>query len=223
MRIVALVPAYQAASTVAEVVEQTRRILPEVVVIDDGSSDRTAALASEAGATVLRLDSNGGKGAALRAGFRHVLDLGADAAVTLDADGQHDPAEIPRLIDLWAKAGAGIAIGSRLHLQDGMIPVRRFGNRFADRAISFFAGVPVAGTQSGFRLYDASLLRAVRLAGTGYELESEIIVKAVRSGFRVLSTPVRLRRVEGSGTSHFRPWRDTARICARVVASRFGL
>jgi len=104
-----------------------------------------------------------------------------------------------------------------------MIPVRRFGNRFADRAISFFAGVPVAGTQSGFRLYDASLLRVLRLAGTGYELESEILVKAARSGFRVLSTPVRLRRVEGSGTSHFRPWRDTARICVRVVASRFGL
>lgn len=219
----ALVPAYQAASTVAEVVEETRRVLEEVVVIDDGSSDRTAALAGDAGAKVLRLDSNGGKGAALLAGFRHVLDCGADAAVTLDADGQHDPAEIPKLVALWTRSGAGIVIGSRLHLQAGMIPVRRFGNRFADRAISFFAGVPVVGTQSGFRLYDARLLRAVRLAGSGYELESEVVVKAARSGFLVLSTPVRLRRVEGSSTSHFRPWRDTARICVRVVASRFGL
>jgi len=217
----ALVPAYEAADMVAEVVKGTRGVLPDVVVIDDGSSDRTAAAAQVAGASVLRLDLNVGKGSALRAGFRHALDCGADAAVTLDADGQHDPAEIPRLVDLWTSSGAGIVIGSRLHLQDGMIPVRRFGNRFADRAISFFAGVPVVGTQSGFRLYDACLLRALRLVGTGYEMESEVIVKAVRSGFRVLSIPVRFRWVEGSGTSHFRPWRDTARICTRVVASRF--
>lgn len=223
MNIVALVPAYQAASSVGEVVVETRRVLPEVVVIDDGSWDGTAARASEAGATLLRLDAHRGKGAALRAGFRHVLGRGADAAVTLDADGQHDPAEIPKLVDLWREAGSAIVIGSRLNLQDGMIPVRRFGNRFADRAISIFAGVPVTGSQSGFRLYDAGLLRVLRLHGTGYEMESEIIVKAVRSGFRVSSTPVRLRCVEGSGTSHYRPWLDTARICLRVVASRFGI
>ncbi len=223
MRIVSLVPAYQAARTVADVVTQTRRFVEDVVVIDDGSSDDPASLAADAGATLVRLGSNHGKGAALRAGFRLALERGADAVVTLDADGQHDPTEIPRLVDLWHESGAGIAIGSRLRLQDGMLPIRRFGNRFADRAISFFAGVSVTGTQSGFRLYDARVLRALRLAGTGYEMESEIIVKAARSGFRVLSTPVGLHRIEGSGTSHFRPWRDTARICVRVVASRFGL
>jgi glycosyltransferase involved in cell wall biosynthesis len=220
VRIAALVPAYDAESTVADVVEATRRVLPEVVVVDDGSSDHTATVARGAGAVVLRLDSNGGKGAALRAGFRHLLEGGAEAVVTLDADGQHDPGEIPRLVELWSSSGAGVVIGSQLHLRGGMLPIRRFGNRFADRAISFFAGVRVAGTQSGFRLYDARLLRSLRLTGTGYELESEIIVKAVRSGFRVLSIPVQLRWVEGSTTSHYRPWRDTARICVRVVASR---
>jgi len=220
MKIVALIPAFQAAATVAEVVEETRRVLPEVFVIDDGSSDGTAAAARNAGAGLLRLESNRGKGAALRTGFGYALAGGADAVVTLDADGQHDPGEIPRLVDLWTSSRAGIVIGSRLHLQDGMIPIRRFGNRFSDRAISLFSGAHVKGTQSGFRLYDAALLRALRLAGTGYELESEVIVKAVRSGFQVVSVPVRLRSVEGSRTSHYRPWRDTARICVRVVASR---
>ncbi len=223
MRITAIVPAYQAEGTVADVVRETGRFVDDVIVVDDGSTDRTAARAEETGAALLRLGRNRGKGAALRAGFARVLESGAYAAVTLDADGQHDPAEIPKLVALWRSAGAGIAIGSRLHLQDGMIPVRQFGNRFADRAISFFSGVPVSGTQSGFRLYDAGVLRALRLSGTGYELESEVLVKAARAGFRVLSTPVALRRVEGSGTSHFRPWRDTARICVRVVASRLGI
>jgi len=221
VRIVALVPAYQAADTVAEVVEATLRILAEVVVVDDGSTDRTAERARGAGAVVLRLGSNRGKGAALRAGFRHVLETDADGVLTLDADGQHDPGEIPSLVEPWAASGAGIVIGSHLHLQDGMIPIRRFGNRFADRAISFFAGVRVAGTQSGFRIYDARLLRRIRLTGTGYEMESEVIVKAARSGFLVLSVPVRLRQVEGSKISHYHSWRDTARICVRVVASRF--
>lgn len=205
----------------AEVVEATRRVLGEVVVIDDGSTDPTAERAQGAGAVVLRLGSNRGKGAALRAGFRHVLEADADGVLTLDADGQHDPREIPTLVESWAASGAGIVIGSQLHLQDGMIPIRRFGNRFADRAISIFAGARVTGTQSGFRLYDARLLRCLRLTGTGYEMESEVIVKAIRSRFRVLSVPVRVRQVEGSKTSHYRSWRDTARVCVRVVASRF--
>lgn len=220
MKIVALIPAYQAARTVAAVVCGTRSFLPDVVVVDDGCSDGTAEVARGAGAEVLRLGSNRGKGAALRAGFLLALDLGAGAVVTLDADGQHDPGEIPRLVDCWRTTGAGLVIGSRAHLDQEMTAARQFGNRFSRRAISYFAGVPVPDGQSGFRLYDASLLRTLRLRGTGYELESEVIVKAVSAGFKVESIPIRLARVDGSATSHFRPWRDTARICMSVVRSR---
>lgn len=219
MKVFALVPAYNAASSVGAVVEATLAILPDVVVVDDGSEDATAEAARIAGASVLRLPSNRGKGAALRVGFGHALEAGGTAVVTLDADGQHDPSEIPRLLDCWRRTGAPLVIGSRLQLEDEMLPIRRFGNHFARRAISFFAGTPVPDAQSGFRLYDAELLRTLDLRGERYELESEVIVKAGRAGLTIASVPIRLARVDGSATSHYRPWRDTARICIDVVRS----
>ncbi len=220
MKLIAIIPAYDAAGTVAPVVAATALIVPEVLVVDDGSRDRTAEVARGAGARVLRLAVHRGKGAALRAGFAAAIAAGSSAVITLDADGQHEPSEIPRLIALWQETGASLVIGSRAHLESGMTRTRRFGNRFARRALTFFSGVEVPDAQSGFRLYDAALLRAVSLRGSRYELESEVIVRAARAGMRVASTPIRLAQVDGLATSHYRPWRDTARICAAVVATR---
>jgi glycosyltransferase involved in cell wall biosynthesis len=217
----ALIPAYRAARTVASVVRGALRQLPTVWVVDDGSSDGTAEAASGAGARVLRFPANRGKGAALRAGFAELLRANVAAVVTLDADEQHDPSEIPRLIDCWRESGASLVIGSRQSLEAGMRPVRRFGNRFSRFAISYFAGVPVPDGQSGFRLYDAGLLRTLTLTGSRYELESEVIVRAARRGLRIEHVPIALTRIEGTETSHFRPWADTARICLAVVRTRF--
>jgi glycosyltransferase involved in cell wall biosynthesis len=219
--VVAIIPAYNAAGSVGRVVEATRAVVDDVVVVDDGSTDETAEEAEEAGATVLRIPTNTGKGAALLAAFAHAMARGAPAVVTLDADGQHDPAQIPVLVDCWRRTGAHLVIGSRQRSEGEMLPIRRFGNHFARAAISFLAGVPVPDTQTGFRLYDAKLLEAVRLRGTGYELESEVIVKAARAGFRIESVPIGVLHAEGSGTSHYRAWRDTARICLAVLRSRF--
>jgi len=216
----AIIPAFQTASSVAEVVLATRRLIPDVLVIDDGSTDDTAEVAREAGAEVLRFPINRGKGIALRAGFSRAIENGCRAVVTLDADGQHDPGEIPKILDRWRETGAALVIGSRNHLEQDMTPRRRFGNRFARRAISFFAGLPVPDAQSGFRVYDAKLLRSVPLRGVRYELEAEVIVRAARRGFRVESTPIRLARIDGTPTSYYRPWVDTTRICLSVLRSR---
>jgi glycosyltransferase involved in cell wall biosynthesis len=221
VKLQAIIPAYRAASTVGPVVEQTARVVRDVLVVDDGSPDDTSGAAKAAGARVLRLPEHRGKGFALRAGFSEALAAGCAAVVTLDADGQHDPGEIVVLIDCWRRTGAALVIGSRAHLEEGMTPLRRFGNRFSRRALSRLSGVPVTDSQSGFRLYDAALLRAVPLRGDGYEMESEVIVRAARAGFRVACTPVRLLRVAGEGTSHYRPWRDTARICVAVLRARY--
>lgn len=220
MELRAIIPAFQTQSSVAEVVLATRRVIPDVLVIDDGSTDDTARAAYEAGAEVLRFPANRGKGIALRAGFSRSIENGCRAVVTLDADGQHDPGEIPKILDHWRETQAALVIGSRTHLEGEMTPARRFGNRFARRAISFLAGVPVPDAQSGFRLYDVQLLRTVPLRGVRYEMEAEVIVRAARRGFRVESTPIRLARVDGTPTSHYRPWIDTIRICLAVLRSR---
>ena len=221
MFVLALIPAYEAQHTVCGVITGVRRFLEHVIVIDDGSSDETSGAARSAGAGLVRFERNRGKGAALRTGFAHALERGAAAAITIDADGQHDPAEIPRLLAHWNETNAGIVIGSRARAYDGMTSLRRFGNRFSNRAVSYLAGAPIEDAQSGLRLYDARLLRQIPLRGTRYELESEILVKAVRAGFAVECVHVGVHEVDGTATSHFRPVRDTARICAAVVRSRF--
>jgi glycosyltransferase involved in cell wall biosynthesis len=123
--IVALIPGYQEGPRIAAVVEAAARHLP-VIVVDDGSTDDTAAQAEAAGATVLIQRPNAGKGAALRAGFRHLLDRGIAAVVTLDADGQHDPAEIPTFLAAYEATGAELIIGRRDFA--AMPPVRRLSN-----------------------------------------------------------------------------------------------
>jgi glycosyltransferase involved in cell wall biosynthesis len=220
MRLKAIIPAFQTESSVADVVLATRRLIQDVLVIDDGSTDDTAGAAREAGADVLRFPVNRGKGIALRAGFSRAVENGCSAVVTLDADGQHDPGEIPKILDRWRETQAALVIGSRDHLEREMTPSRRFGNRFARRAVSFFAGLPVPDPQSGFRLYDAQLLRSISFRAVRYELEAEAIVRAARRGLRVESTPIRLTTIDGTPTSHYRNWIDTTRICSLVLVSR---
>jgi glycosyltransferase involved in cell wall biosynthesis len=220
MRVVAVVPALDAAGTIEEVVTRTREVLPDVVVVDDGSRDATAEVAAKAGAAVLRIPRNRGKGAALKLGFAHAVGKGYESVVTLDADGQHDPGQIGALLRRKEETGAMLVIGERTYRDDEMIRLRRFGNRFSRRAVSFFAGVRVPDPQSGFRVYDRKLLEALSLRGDGYELESEVIVRAARAGLAIESVPITLLVAEGTKTSHFRPWADTTRICIAVVRTR---
>jgi glycosyltransferase involved in cell wall biosynthesis len=191
-----------------------------LIVVDDGSEDRTAALARDAGARVVRHPRNRGKGAALRTGFELALTRQIDAVVTLDADGQHLPSEIPKLVDRWRETGADLVIGSRAHLFEGMLPRRRLANRFSAWSISIMAGVRVHDSQSGFRLYSSRILHDVEFESSRFDAESEMIVIGVRKGFRIAETPIDLGFVEGTVTSHYRPLLDTLRIARTVVVSR---
>ena len=157
--ILALIPGYQEGPRIAAVVTAARRHLP-VVVVDDGSTDDTAAQAEAAGATVIRQVPNAGKGAALRAGFRHALEHGADAVVTLDADGQHDPDEIPalpgRLRGATGRSWSSVGATSR-----AMPPVRRLSNTLGGWVFSAAVGRRVPDNQSGYRLIGRRLMRAL--------------------------------------------------------------
>lgn len=220
-RFAVVIPALDAEPTVPDVVRASRECLEPVVVVDDGSSDRTGAAARSAGATVLRHEVNRGKGAALKTGFAWALERGFDGVISLDADGQHLPADIPRFLAERAASGADLVVGGRAHLFAGMLPRRRNANRFSAWSISWCAGVPISDSQSGFRLYSARLLRALSLHADGFDLESEVLVRAGRGGFRIAMIPIELGFVNGIATSHYRPLADTLRIAWTVARVRF--
>jgi glycosyltransferase involved in cell wall biosynthesis len=169
---------------------------------------------------VLEHPHNLGKGAALRTGFRYALDKSFDAVITVDADGQHLPSEIPKFLRAWRETRADLIIGDRSHLFGGMLPRRRNANMFSAWAISKCAGRRVTDSQSGFRLYAASLLRDVAIEANGFAAESEVIVRAGRLGRRILSIPIELGFVNGISTSHYRPLLDTVRIAVTVARTR---
>jgi glycosyltransferase involved in cell wall biosynthesis len=202
---IAIVPAYQAAATVGEVVRGILASLPRVLVVDDGSSDDTAAEAERAGASVLRLPENRGKGGAVRAGLARALGTDATHVAFLDADGQHDPADLPRLLAA-AAAGEDFVIGSRMGAPDAIPAYRYRTNEIGSRILTRMTGLEVEDAQSGYRVVAADLLRRLDLNARGYIIETEILLKSARFLTRFAHVPV--RAIYGGG-SHYRPFRDT--------------
>ena len=221
-RIVALIPGYQEGPRIAAVVEGARRFLP-AVVIDDGSTDDTAAQADAAGAVVLVRRPNGGKGAALRAGFRHALEDGVAAVVTLDADGQHDPAEIPAFLAAFEAGAAELIIGRRDFAT--MPLVRRISNTLGGWVFSAAVGRRVADNQSGYRLIGRRLMTALLDSDeSGFEFEVEMIARCIALGLPIAEVPI--RTIYAGEPSHIRPWRHfrqflrVSRDARRIVRGR---
>lgn len=180
-----------------------------VLVVDDGSIDATAEKARSAGAEILKLRQNGGKGAAMRRGFDWFLGRGFAAVILMDADGQHDPQ------DLWAflsalESGADFVIGNRMSDLRGMSPVRRITNRVMSALLSKRAGIDVPDTQCGYRAVTREAIRDMRLTVSRFEIESEMILLAGEMGLEVRSVPV--RTIYGTEKSRIRPIRDTVRF-----------
>jgi glycosyltransferase involved in cell wall biosynthesis len=219
LRIAGAIPAYQAAPSVGAVARGALLELEEVLVVDDGSTDATAEEARRAGVRVHSLPLNRGKGAALAFAFQDLFGRGFDGIVTLDADGQHLPEEIPKLLKP-AAAGADLVLGIRDHLFGEMSALRRASNRFSSRAISFAAGQPLTDIQTGFRFYSRRLVEEVGFPEARFEAESAVVVRAARRGFRVVTVPVRLGFADGRTTSHYRPLMDSLRIAGAVTRAR---
>jgi glycosyltransferase involved in cell wall biosynthesis len=220
-RVLIVIPAFNAERSVGTVVRACREILDDVLVIDDGSVDRTAAEALEAGARVISHGVNRGKGAALKTGFGFAMQRAYHAVITLDADGQHLPREIPKFLRAHAETKGDLIIGGRAHLFDQMLPRRRMANRFSAWSIARCSRTNVTDSQSGFRLYSAELLLKARLRSDGFDLESEVIVRAGCDGFKVITIPIDLGFVDGLSTSHYKPVADSLRIFWTVTRARF--
>jgi len=213
----AAIPAYQAAFTIGDVVRRTLPLLP-VVVVDDGSDDGTGDQARSAGAEVRVLRTNFGKGAALREAFEFWFARGIDSVVTLDADGQHLPEEVPRLLAIAGEAD--LVLGARDHLFTDMSSVRRAANSLSSWAISRLAGCCLQDIQTGFRVYSRRLLETTGFPEQRFDAESAVVVRAARLGFRIVAVPVKLGFADGRTTSHYRPLVDSLRISRAVVRAR---
>jgi glycosyltransferase involved in cell wall biosynthesis len=215
-----VIPAHNEASTIRLVVVRALRYADRVIVVDDGSSDGTPDVLKDMPVTLLLNERNVGKAASLWRGMQHALSLGVDAVVTLDADGQHDPADIPRIVAAARRSPGRIVIGARLADKEKIPPLRYFANRFANFWIAWAAGYPIEDSQSGFRLYPAALLARVRVPhgpSKGFVFESEILIEASRLGYE--SVPVRVAAIyplEGR-PSHFRQFVDVERIVRMVT------
>jgi len=188
--IVACIPAYNEELTIAKVVLKARRHVDKVIVCDDGSMDMTAEIAEACGAEVIRHERNMGKGAAIQSLFKRVRGEVADIIVTLDADGQHNPDEIPLLINMMIETGADIVIGSRFLSNETMNKVptsRRVGNRILNIVTSM---KDVMDTQSGFRAYSRRVIESIQPTEMGFAVDSEILYKASELGLKIVEVPV---------------------------------
>ena len=208
-----LIPAYNAALTLGNVLDEVCEQGFSVIVVDDGSSDDTSRVAGAYPVTLSSHTANLGKGAALMTGFRWAVENGFEGVVTLDADGQHDPLAITALATAALDGNFDILIASRYTQFNEMAGLRKFWNRFGVWCMRKRTGFEISDSQSGFRYYSTSLLSAVTLSKSGYDLEMEILMKAWKLGFTIGSLPVAARVADGRSTSHYKPVRDTWNIC----------
>ena len=196
---VACIPAYNEERTIGKVVVRALPYVDKVLVCDDGSADMTAAIAEKLGAKVIRHEQNMGKGEAFRSLFSACRDMGADIMITIDGDDQHDPADIPKLIDPLTKGYADVVIGARFHGDNKGIPsYRKVGNRLLNSVT--MGGV--SDTQSGFRAYNKKAIETLRPSESGMGVDSEILMDASRQGLRVMEVPVSVMYGIGKTSTH---------------------
>jgi glycosyltransferase involved in cell wall biosynthesis len=216
-----VIPAYNAARTLGKVLELIREVSPHlaVLVVDDGSTDRTSAVAEIGKAMVTRHEQNMGKGKALRTGFAEFLNRDFRAVITLDADGQHSPLEIPKLIETWLNKRADIVIGTRRR-QVGRMPVLRiFTNTVSSWLVSLSAGQYVPDSQSGYRLIARSVIENIHTESQGYGAESEILIKAAIAGYTIESAPI--ATLYGDEKSYIHPLKQPFLFLGLIFKSLF--
>lgn len=212
-RVAVIIPALNEERAIRGIVESVLAICPHVIVIDDGSTDATALRIADLPHTLIRHERPLGKGQGLRDGFRKALELGFDAVIAMDGDGQHLASDIPRILAAARAYPEHIVIGARIRNKQNQPPARRRANAVADWGISWGCGVPVADTQSGQRYYPRAALDLADLEADDFVFEAALLIAATREKkLGVVSVPIDSRYDGEFRGSHFRPVRDVSRI-----------
>lgn len=191
MKTCVLIPSYNEEKTIGNIVKDVHNLGFDVFVVDDGSTDDTEKIANEAGAIVLRHRKNEGKGFALRNGFNYILNLDYDAIITMDGDGQHSVKDIQEFITAaQTNTAIGVIVGNRMFNIKDMPFIRILTNIFMSFIISIFCRQEVSDTQCGFRLVKRVVLENIRLLTSNFEIESEMLIRASRLGYKISSIPI---------------------------------
>lgn len=223
-----VIPALNEALRIREVVRDALAHCDHVIVVDDGSDDGTADCIADLGATVLRHPRRLGKGAALRSGFAQAQRIGAQAVATMDGDGQHGGADIPRLVAAANRNPGAVIIGARLRKRANQPVYRRIGNDFGDWGIGLGCGFRIIDSQSGQRLYPHAVYTLDDIPGEGFVFEAQMLLSAVRrAGAGVVAVPIETRYASADAPmqfrkSHFRLFRDLWNITSHVVKQVLG-
>ncbi len=204
----AVIPCFNEVRSIGAVVDAALRYVPAVWVVDDGSTDRTRTEAERAGASVIRHEVNLGKGASLRDGLSAARAAGYFFAVTLDGDGQHDPADMPRLIEA-ARGGGDLVIGNRMQFCSYMTAIRRFVNRWMSARLQKSLGIDCPDSQCGFRVVRLEAWAGLTLRQNRFEVESEMLTTFARAGLKIAFVPVKC--LPAQRNSRIRPIADSLR------------
>ena len=209
-KICVIIPTYNEEKIIVSVLKKTKVLNLDVLVVDDGSTDSTVELARKNDAIVLENKQNQGKGAALKKGFDYVLKCGYRAVITMDGDGQHDPISIKKFIEREQKTNADIVIGNRMRNTENMPLVRIITNRFMSWIISHASKQRIPDTQCGFRLIRRKILKNITLKASRYDMESEILIKSAKKGYKIESVPI--EAIYRGERSEIHPVLDTLRF-----------
>lgn len=210
MKICILIPCHNEAQAIGGLVEKIKGLSLDVVVVDDGSADGTGAIAKSKGAHILTIAQRGGKGNAMQKGFDYIVSQGYDALIVMDGDGQHAVEDVPKFIEHFKTTQASVINGNRMDNNKNMPFVRRVTNRFMSWMISSVCKQKVHDSQCGFRLISCGVLRAIKLTSINFEIESEILIKASRKGFKIDAVPV--QTIYQDEQSKIHPVKDTVRF-----------